>query len=668
MPTIPTRSIRSVEIRPDTTPFQQARGISREAFGGGIADAVGNVARQANEFAIQAEQRLQENNRRLAKQAQINYMREAGILWDGDGTANNPGFGNLEGASAVDEAENYRQNIIELREKHLRGIPRSVQEDLSLNLQALEIQELNRANGHVAEQESVVNHTVSEALLERYREEALRDHVDPDIIARSINRGKAEVRQYQESIGGTSETIQEGQKTFETTVHTSVIERFLADKQVNAAEQYFDQNKDNIDADLHAKIIETLNSAKGQNLGLILDQTNDAVKVAERGFTDPNENALLGALGQIDNPRAKRALRSLRNAADNRQSVNRFIRKPIPDQAAEIRNMRPDPGATLTRHQINRFDALSKAHNFMMQQINKGFGLQMADQIGAINGLQPLDFSSDTLSDDLRERHVQAQRADQALGVPVSILNPGEAEALVNMFASTPTQNLQVVLDNLGMGLGREGLDRTAALIADDDPLLGYALSYSKESPTLAIQALEGQRFLSENNEFEPTKEQTLAGVEESYGNLFAFAPNAQRGFIDAASAVYALERQRNGKLEFDQGDFEDVLTRVAGTPVEYNGQRVLPPSPNMSETDFGDLIDDLSNEDLTTLGTGKPVGLDGQAFDVELFQRGFFNSARATLVTSGFGRYIIRGPGGGIVQNENGGTYELDLNSRVSN
>ena len=668
MPTIPTRGLRSVEIRPDTTPFQQARGISRDAFGGGVADAIGGVAQQADRFAAEAQQRLDENNRRLAKQAQINYMREVGVLWTGDGTETNPGFGNLQGAAAVDSAEAHRQNLIALRSRHLEGIPAGVRQDLSLNLEALEIQELNRANRHTEAQSRVADRTVSDALLERYREEALRDHVDPAIIARSISRGRAEVRQYQESIGGTSEAISEGQKTFETTVHTSIIERFLADKEVTAAEQYFDQNKDNIDADLHAKIIENLNSAKGQNLGLILDQTQDAIKVAERGFRDPNEDALLGALGQVDNPRARRALRNLRNAADNRESVNRFIRKSVPDQAIEIRRLRPDPGASQTRHQIARFDALTKAHSFIVQQVSKGFGLQMADQIGAISGLEPLDFTSDTLSTDLRERHVQAQRADAALGVPVSILNPAEQDSLVSMFASTPTQNLQIVLDNLSAGLGREGLDRTAALIANDDPLLGYALSYSKESPTLAIQALEGQRFLAENNEFEPTKEETLAGVEQSYGNLFAFAPNAQRGFIDAASAVYALERQRNGKLSFDQSDFEEVLTRVAGTPVEYNGQRLLPPTPNMTENDFEDLIDSLSNEDLVSLGTGKPVGLDGQSFDVELFQRGFFNSARATLVTSGFGRYIIRGPGGGIVQNENGGTYELDLNSRVSN
>lgn len=673
MPTVPTRGIPQANIRPDTTPFQQARGLSPRAFGSGIADAVGDagtqIGQEADRFAAQAQRNIDENNRRLAKQAQINYMREVGQLWSGDGTPENPGFGNLQGAAAVDSAEAYRQSLTELRARHLEGVPQSVLEDLDLNLQTLEIQELNQANRHVESQARIAERTASDALLERYREEALRNHVDPDNIGLMIRRGKAEIRQYQQSIGAPPETIADEEQMFETTVHTSVIERFLADKEVNVAEQYFNQNKDNIDSDLHAKIIESLSAAKNQNLGLILDQTNDAIKVAERGFKDPNEDALLGALGQVEgSPRARRALRGLRNAADNRQSVNRFIRKSIPDQAADLRKLRPDPGATLTRHQIARFDALSKAHSYMTTQISKGFGLQMADQAGAISGLRPLDFTADTLSQDLRERLVQAERADEALGVPVTILNPGEEDALISMFESTPTRDLQVTLSNFSQGLGREGLTRLGAQVAADDPVLAYALSYSTENPALSVRAIEGRRFLVENNEFEPTKDETLTSVERAYGSLFALAPGAERAFIDAAAAIYALDRKESGKLAFDTDDFEDVLTRVAGEPLDYNGQLVLPPRPNMSETDFEDVIESLSNQDLVDLGTGRPVGVDGRPFDINLLTEPIFDSSSATLVTSGFGRYIIRGPGGGVVLNERGGTYELNLNSRVGN
>lgn len=669
MPRIPTENPTGrVQTTPDRTPFQSLSGdTGASQIGQALQQAGGALVQESRRLEAEAQRATEENNRRLAKQAQVDYLRRQGELWNGDGTPENPGFGNTQGEVTVNGAPTYRENLQRLRAEALQNIPEDVKDDLGLNLQQLEIEELNRANRYVQQQSRVAGKTASDAMLNQFRENALRNHTDPDAIGKDIARGKAEVRQYQESVGANAETIETELLNYETTVHTGVIERYLADKEVNAAEAYFKQNQKNIDPDIHARIIESLNASKNQNLGLILDQANDALVVARSGFKDPNEDAILGRLGEIDgSPRARKMLKNLRNASDTRASVQKFVRnKPIQEQAEKIRQLNQQE--TLTRAQLERRDALTAAHAAQVKAISKGFGLDMAQSNGWINGLENLDYAADDLDQQLRERLSQARHADSNFGVPVTILRPGEVTALEQRFANLPTQQLQTELGRFGTGLGRDGIDRLAAQIAGGDPLLGYALSYSKENPSLAVAAIEGRRFLAENPELKPTPTELRSGITEAYGNIFQRAPQAQRGFVDAAVAVYALERQRGGDLAFDQSDFEDVLGRVAGSPVEYNGQGVLPVYPNQAEREFNQMVNDLKQPDLIEFGTGSPVHVDGRPFTINEFSQGHFDSSRARLVTSGFGRYMIQTIDGGFVLNEDGGFYELNLNPMVA-
>lgn len=181
----------------------------------------------------------------------------------------------------------------------------------------------------------------------------------------------------------------------------------------------------------------------------------------------------------------------------------------------------------------------------------------------------------------------------------------------------------------------------------------------------MAAEVVEGSRLLKEHPELKPSTGQIRDAATEIYGELFSAAPEVQRSFVDAATAVYARDRLISGELEFDHGDYEAALKKVAGEPFEYNDHRILPPTPGMSEDDFEGLMETFTDADLIEFGNGEPIHGDGSAFTADELEGGFFTDA-AHLVTSSFGRYLIQTPDGGFVLTEDGGPYELNLSNLV--
>ena len=102
-------------------------------------------------------------------------------------------------------------------------------------------------------------------------------------------------------------------------------------------------------------------------------------------------------------------------------------------------------------------------------------------------------------------------------------------------------------------------------------------------------------------------------------------------------------------------------MSEVVGGVIAFNGRNIIAPVPGMSEDDFEDLIEGLSQDDLIIHGNGFPEFADGNSFQVEMFESSLFGS-EAQLITSGFGRYFVLYPGLGFVLTETGEPFELNL------
>lgn len=308
--------------------------------------------------------------------------------------------------------------------------------------------------------------------------------------------------------------------------------------------------------------------------------------------------------------------------------------------------------------------------------IKQGFGLAVAADEGAIPPLA--DFNAaDPFS--YRARAVAAQDASEHLGVTVPPLLPPEVKALAAAISVAPADGVVGLLQAAHDGLGRDG----ALALADrfKEAEIGVAMALVPDNPELSREIVLGGRLLRANPDVKPSRTDRLASVADIVGNVFtAETAAALDPFLDAATALYAARQVPTGDLDFDDDTFEDALRDVMGGPFEFNDRMILPPVPGMEEDVFDDLMDSLTQADLTEFGNGTPMFEDGKPFTVSVRAapapaamlaatvpettagaRDMFD-AGAQLVTSGFGKYLVFLDGLGYVQTETGEPYEINL------
>lgn len=393
----------------------------------------------------------------------------------------------------------------------------------------------------------------------------------------------------------------------------------------------------------------------------------DAIRVLETGAIPPNLEELQAEVA--GNPAMAEVNEVLNAAVEDRSFMEGFNAEPLPDQAAQIAALATQETSTvrdvalLGRMTRQHTQALTAARNDPMVY---------ADAVGAID-LEPIDYTD---PGTLTARRDQAVIASQQVGTQVAPITRAERDNLIALLDS-PTDaasgdQVAGLFASIRTGLGDDGAQRIADMIASDRPAMALAMSISADAPAVSSEIVQGERLLADNPDVKPTASQREAAVRTTYGDLFAEVPSAINPHVQAATAIYANRRIPTGDLTFDTTEFNDALELVAGGqimadgsivggPLDYNGRKILPPLVGMEEDAVETLMETLTDADLVRFGNGAPVTGADQPFPVSSFDAEIF-VPDAQLVTVGQGRYWVFLPGVGFIGTQSGGVYEIDL------
>lgn len=291
----------------------------------------------------------------------------------------------------------------------------------------------------------------------------------------------------------------------------------------------------------------------------------------------------------------------LNGAITDSRDIADFLTRPLPEQVKRLSAM--DRQATMTARDVRLFGSLGKAHRATLDGLAAGLDGE-PDQVVATLG---------TLRDQL---------GDDGAAVVAGHLTRGKRPELAAALSLVPDRARDIVAG-------------AAALKANKDKL-----------------------------ELSPAK--SMPDIEAVYGNLFEFGSGPMDALTSAADALYAERRIRSGSLTYDADSYRKALEDAAGGIVDFNGRKALAPRPDIDSSKFSDIVRKLKIQDLADFGNGAPVYADGKPFEVDQFQSRNLGlwSGRASLVTSGPGRYLLHLPGLGFVQTPDGAPYEFDMSA----
>lgn len=351
-------------------------------------------------------------------------------------------------------------------------------------------------------------------------------------------------------------------------------------------------------------------------------------------------------------------------ALEDRARMRTFVGRSLEDQREAIQGL-AEAGATARNQQL--LERFQKIHAATVKGLATD-PLGTAAEIGVIGPVTELDFQDPA---SLAARQGQAAAVAAHYGIPVSPLRKSEAEKLKAVIDDTPADDVPTLFTQLREGFGADGARLVAGQLAADDGAIGLAFELSGQGTGAAAAIVEGVRVIADNTDARPSPTDKRPVIRDELGDTFFGDPQALAPFIEAADAVYAARRARTGDFTaFDADDYRaalrlvaggriDALGEVTGGPVEFNGDKLLPPVPGMSGAALEDLMRSLSDVDLELFGNDVPIDAQGRALGADDIREG-------RLVTVGFGRYAVIFPGLGVVGRANPAPdetiYILDL------
>jgi hypothetical protein len=353
-----------------------------------------------------------------------------------------------------------------------------------------------------------------------------------------------------------------------------------------------------------------------------------------------------------------------REAARNQAAITAFAKQPPQVQEAEAQaaEARARP-ATASAEAARLATTLRRqADENMKKWQDNGLAhaaRQMPERIGA---LAPIDWGNpEATAGVLQQRARQAQVAGNFAGMVVPALTKPEITGLKSMLSNpevTPTAKASL-LSGMARGLGRQ-IGPVMAQVAQERDLgaVVVAAGLTMDDPQAARDVLEGIDQGRREKGFLP-KEQDARGAATGYlGSAFAFNSAAGQGVMQAADALYALNRARKGDRtgEFDKPAYDAALRKVVGEPIRYKGVTVLPVRRGQSEDQFLDTLAAVTPE---ILGPVPLRAADGTAVTHQMIARGDFR-----LHSAGDGRYFLERDGQFVTDpGAPGRNYQLNLN-----
>lgn len=240
------------------------------------------------------------------------------------------------------------------------------------------------------------------------------------------------------------------------------------------------------------------------------------------------------------------------------------------------------------------------------------------DMIGEV---QPVDFGGDLeqLRVVLAQRVGQANRLASYEGVSVLPLTRDEIGRLAGAVEHANATQRAELAAALADGLGPDHLPRVLQAMSDKSDearLFVGAAALATRDPQLARRVFQGADVLKTNKNALPDDDLAMRTViDRRLGDAFAARPDARGMVVQLAMALYAAEAGEKGDFSkrLDADRLEAALDRVTGGILQFNGRSIVAPRPGMTQSEFDDVMAELTDRDLTPAGRSGPLFVVGQ-------------------------------------------------------
>ncbi|MFC5355654.1 hypothetical protein [Azospirillum himalayense] len=292
--------------------------------------------------------------------------------------------------------------------------------------------------------------------------------------------------------------------------------------------------------------------------------------------------------------------------------------------------------------------------------------------ISSIRGgprLADVDWTKpDAAATALADRQQVARAASSIYGIgPAPVLTKPELDQLKAAWDQGDSGTRARIVGTLARSLDGKHLTATLEKVAGDNPVFASAGMIYQQSPDLALSIVRGISYVDADKKILPPEKNVRTEVNDFLGTAASSMPQARSAIEKTALARYAdlSAAAKDFTGAYNGSRMQQALRDVTGGVVSW-GQgtklfglagvpKIIPPKPGMTDSDFGKLIDSLTDADLTGMTTGS-----GTQIRASEFRR------LASLHDAGPGRYMVE-IGGGFARGADGQPFVLDLGAKVT-
>lgn len=221
---------------------------------------------------------------------------------------------------------------------------------------------------------------------------------------------------------------------------------------------------------------------------------------------------------------------------------------------------------------------------------------------------------------------------------PLSVLRPGEADALTAAWNTGDANKKLALVSNLAQALPGDTLMATLAKINEKQAgSLAIAGALAKVNPQAGTAVIRGNEALKANPKFAFSNDQTdYLEARDKYFPSTVVAPAmsaAWQAHIEAARAVYADASARAGDSsgKFDEARWQSAIDLVTGGVLEQGDGKIIAPRPDVNQSKFDAVMAGLPEGAFAGAVTPDGTPLTAR-----------FVRSQGTLQSYGDGRYVI--------------------------
>jgi hypothetical protein len=531
------------------------------------------------------------------------------------------------------------------------------------NMAANRRESLNRyLTRHVGEQ--IRNHEKqeTEAFIANARDEAGVHYKDPQRIKDAVLRQRGAITDFARAHGMGDEFIQQAVSDAVSKTHKTVLDRYFANGEGDAAEKYFKTIRGEMQADEATRVELTLE-------GLRVAKAQRAEAEARRAAAEA-ERRMRAAQAQFEAANSIIAQGKTLSPQYVQQVTNQVAGTPFAAAFKEALQQGPANAAfgsqplAVQDEIINRLKAQSNAQGTdparekqikQLEQIRDSSKKDYQDdpmsaavERGVLPDLAQVNVSSpQSLVATLGERVRQAQLVEQQTGRPVSPLLRQEAEALAQQLATLPVKQKTEAVALLSRSMPGPMAVALAQQIDAKDKALALAITmgtaqtsqgrFTSELILSGAQALKDKTVKVEKGAEAGWRARIATEIGDAYTN--------QKVRDDAIEASYFITAGLAAEGDVDP---RRAVRLATGGIAEFNGTKVPLPY-GVTQDQFEDSVRAVTPANV--MNAQERVYVNGQPVSMDAFIKAIPDSQ---LVDAGQGRYAVRA-GGGLVTNDQG-------------